>query len=165
MANKLRTFNFDTPSSITPVSEKVAYPWDEWLDGDIWQLEQGADFETHPLMMERIIRTRATARGAKVRLRHQPRDLNGRSRKPDPFGTIVMQRTDIVGPAEERENTADRHRKRTAAAEKRASKKAAAAKDAEETLAKAGIKPKKITKASKKITKPSKRPAKRLASV
>ena len=157
MANKLRTFDFDTPSNITPPSDKVAYPWDEWLDGDIWQLEQGEDFETHPLMMERIIRTRATARGAKVRLRHQPgvNGLNGKARKPDPFGTIIMQRTDILGPAEAAVEEKAKAAKRAENTTKRANRKAAATKDAEETLAKAGIKP-------RKSAKPSKRPAKRL---
>lgn len=176
MAEKLKTFDWTPASAITPEgSEKVVYPWEEWLDGDIWQLREGDDFATHPLMMERIIRTRATARGAKVRLRHQP--LNG-DRNGEPFGVIVLQRTDVKGPAESR---------KAAQAAARAEKKAAATKDAAETLAKAGIKPvkkaaaksngapvkngsavrKSVSKRPAKAVKHavSKRPAKRTVSV
>lgn len=125
MATKLRTFDFSEPSVITSPNEKAVYPWDEWLDGDIWELRQGEDFDTHPLMMERIIRTRATARRTKVRLRHQPAD--GR-KNGDPFGVIILQRTDVKGPAEARKA-------------EQAAKRAAAKADAAETLRKAGIKP------------------------
>jgi hypothetical protein len=111
MATKLTEFNFDAPSRMTS-GDKAIYPWDDWFDGDIWQLEQGTDFDTHPLMMERIIRTRATGKGAKIRMRHQP--LNG-----DSWGVIVLERTDIEGP-EARDN------RLAAAAAKRAAKKAAA---------------------------------------
>jgi len=129
MATKLRTFDFSQPSVITSPNEKAVYPWDEWLDGDIWQLTQGEDFDTHPLMMERIIRTRATARRTKVRLRHQP--LDGR-RNGDPFGVIILQRTDVKGPAEA---------KKVEQANKRAAKRAEAEKAAAKTLREAGIKP------------------------
>ena len=144
MAQKLRTFDFGRASALTS-SEKATYPWSEWLDGDIWQLTEGEDFQTHPLMMERIIRTRATGRGAKVRLRHMP--INGDT---SPFGVIVLQRHDIAGPAE---------RKRQEAREKRAAKKVAAEKEAQETLEKAGI------KTTRKVAKPpSKRPVKKVVA-
>ena len=74
MATKLKTFDFSQPSRLT-TSDKATYPWDEWLDGDIWELTSGKDFDGHPLMMERIIRTRATGRHAKINLRHIP--MNG----------------------------------------------------------------------------------------
>lgn len=143
MAEKLRTFDFDKPSEITS-SEKRSYPWEQWLDGDIWRLEQGEDFDTHPLMMERIVRTRAVTRGAKVRLRHQPSHPgNG-----DPFGVLVIQRTDIDGPAQVKKNEA---------AAKRAAKKEAAAQEAEELLTSNGIKPR---KAPAKAAAPAKTPVK-----
>jgi hypothetical protein len=91
MATKLKTFDFSAPSKLT-TSDKATYPWDEWLDGDIWQLTFGEDFDGHPLMMERIIRTRATGRRAKINLRHVP--MNG-----EPWGIIVVQRNDVQGPA------------------------------------------------------------------
>src|SRR5580765_2466999 len=108
MATKLKTFDWTTPSKLT-TSEKATYPWEDWFDGDIWQLTVDEDFDGHPLMMERIIRTRATGRDAKVRMRHVP--LNG-----DPWGQIVLQRTDIDGPDEA---------KRKATSEKRAATRAA----------------------------------------
>ena len=143
MATKLKTFDFTKASKLTEApEEKVLYPWDEWFDGDIWQLQEGEDFETHPLMMERIIRTRATGKRAKVRVKHLP--LNG-----DPWGTIVMQRHDVQGPLEAR---------KTEAKAKRAAKKAEAEADAQAMLAKAGIKSRAISKT------PSKRPVKKAAA-
>jgi hypothetical protein len=159
MATKLNKFDFSAPSAIT-TSEKAVYPWTEWLDGDIWQLTEGEDFDTHPLMMERIVRTRATARGAKVRLRHVP--LNGSS----PFGMIVMQRTDVAGPAA---------LKKAEQTEKRASKKAAAQAEAQEIVRNLKVvpngKPKpskkaaaKPTTAKKSISKRPSRPAPKVAA-
>ena len=92
MATKLKTFDFEQPSSLT-MSDKATYPWEKWFDGDIWELTWNEDFYTHPLMMERIVRTRATGKHAKVRLRHVA--MNG-----EPWGKIVFQRTDIEGPDE-----------------------------------------------------------------
>jgi hypothetical protein len=149
MAEKLATFDFTAPSAITSPTEKAVYPWEEWLDGDIWQLTQDEDFDTHPLMMERIIRTRATARGAKVRLRHQPKNEAGKRGKRDPFGIIILQRSDIVGPAAADAAAADAAQAKQERARARAEKKAAAEKDALETLTKAGIKPTKKAAASR----------------
>ena len=64
MARKLSSFDFSQKSTITPPDSSRRYPWDEWLDGDIWELTFGEDFDMHPLMMERIIRTRSTNRKA-----------------------------------------------------------------------------------------------------
>jgi hypothetical protein len=154
MAEKLRSFDFDKPSEITS-SDKRLYPWDQWFDGDIWKLTTGEDFGTHPLMMERIIRTRAVNRQAKVRLRHQPLHPGTN----DPFGVIIIQRTDMTGPAEQR---------KAEAAERRRAKKVAATKEAEALLASKGITPingAKVPRRSKVAAKaaskvPSKRPAK-----
>ena len=130
MATKIKTFDFDQPSTLT-TTDKATYPWDQWFDGDIWKLTWDEDFHTHPLMMERIIRTRATGRSAKVRLRHVP--MNG-----DPWGEIVVQRTDAVGPDE-----AKREARRAKAAATRAAKVG--------TVKKNGSKPSK--KAPRTITK------------
>jgi hypothetical protein len=113
MATKIKTFDFDQPSTLT-TTDKATYPWDLWFDGDIWEIVWDEDFQTHPLMMERIIRTRATGRGAKVRLRHVP--MNG-----DPWGKIIIQRKDVVGPEE-----AKREERRAKSAATRAANKATA---------------------------------------
>lgn len=96
MSERLTHYDFSKPSIIT-ASDRMNYPWDEWFDGGIWRIEQGVDFKTHPLMMERIIRTRATARKAKIVLRHEPRPGT-----QDPFGYIVFQRTDVPHPVPHR---------------------------------------------------------------
>jgi hypothetical protein len=146
MAERLRSFDFTTQSAITSAESKGRnrYPWNDWFDGDIWKLTQGEDFDTSPLMMERIIRTRASNKNhkAKVTLRHLPA-LNGDS------PSIVLQRTDIDGPA---------LAKKAEAAERRKAKKAAAEAAAAETLQKAGIKPKAKANGVKSV---SKRPAKK----
>jgi hypothetical protein len=160
MADKLKTFDWSQPSNITPEgTDKVVYPWEDWLDGDIWQLTEGDDFDTHPLMMERIIRTRATARGAKVRLRHQPKTpYNGKRGKVNPFGLIIVQRTDVVGPAESAKASNAAEAAKQERARVRAEKKAAAEKAALETLSNAGIKP-----AKKAVAKNGAAPVKSVA--
>lgn len=120
MATKLSSFDFTKASDLTS-SEKATYPWGEWLDGDIWKLIEGEDFQTHPLMMERIIRTRATSKRARVRLRHAPLDDDSNG----PFGVIVVQRVDIEGPTAVAEAEAAAAAKKAEAAAKRAERKLA----------------------------------------
>lgn len=145
MAETLKNFDWDKPSELT-TTEKAVYPWEQWLDGDIWELRHGEDFHTHPLMMERIIRTRATGRRAKVRMRHVP--LNG-----EPWGVIILQRYDITGPSEA---------KRQEAKAKRDAKKKAAAQEAEQIVK--DIKPKaKAKAASKQATNGTPTPTKSVA--
>lgn len=117
MATKLKEFDFSTPSNLTKADEKAVYPWDDWFDGDIWQLTHGEDFDPHPLMMERIIRTRATGRKAKVKIRHLP--LHAKSNGNDPTGIIVMERSDVVGPEQEKHERRSAAAKRGAAARKK----------------------------------------------
>jgi hypothetical protein len=115
MATKLKDFDFTHQSKLTPSGGKDSYPWDDWFDGDIWQITYGEDFDSHPLMMERIIRTRIVGREGKVTLRHV-------GVGDEPWGIIVLRRSDIEGPnmRKRRETTENR----TAA---RAAKKATAA--------------------------------------
>jgi len=40
MAKKVKSFDF------TPVGRPAKYPWDQWLDGGIWELKAGEDFDT-----------------------------------------------------------------------------------------------------------------------
>jgi hypothetical protein len=154
MGTKLKTFDWTPQSNVTAAtSKRVVYPWDDWFDGDIWQLTEGVDFDTPALMMERIVRTRATAVGAKVRMRHQPSvdsDKYG-------YGTLILQRTDIKGPGDA---------KKAEAAAKRAAKRVEAEKAARKTLKAAGIKPVKRTAArnGQPVKHVSKRPAKKVAA-
>jgi hypothetical protein len=140
MAERLRSFDFTAQSEITTTRKRGRrrYPWAEWFDGDIWKITQGEDFDSSPLMMERVIRTRASNKNNRVTvtMRHLPA-MNGEA------PSIVLQRTDTVGPAE---------RRKLEAKERRNAKKAAAEAAAQDTLAKAGIKP---------VKKVSKRPARK----
>ena len=43
MANKIKTFDFDQPSTLT-TTDKATYPWDKWFDGDIWESTYDEDF-------------------------------------------------------------------------------------------------------------------------
>jgi len=151
MATKLKSYDFSQPSQLT-TSEKATYPWDEWFDGDIWQITQGEDFDGHPLMMERIIRTRATGKRARVRLRHLP--TNG-----DQWGAIVLQRVDIVGANEAKRNASNEKRAAT-----RASKTPTAEVTDIETKRKPAVKKGPTTKrVAGKANGVSKVPSKRLA--
>lgn len=147
MAERLRSFDFTAQSAITAAESKGRnrYPWTDWFDGDIWKISQGTDFETSPLMMERIIRTRASNKNhkAKVTLRHIPA-LNGDS------AAIVLQRTDIPGPSA---------RKRSEAKERRQAKREAADQAAQATLQAAGITP--VVQKANGVKQVSKRPAKK----
>ena len=159
MAEKLKNFNFDQASTLT-TTEKAVYPWGDWFDGSIWKLTYGEDFETHPLMMERIIRTRATGRSAKVRLRHQP--LNG-----DQWGVIVLQRTDPNSPVAQVAAAEQKAAKNQARNAKRAATMAAKKEAAEVKPSTTKTKPA-VNKAPavKTVAKtPSKRPQRKLASV
>ena len=110
MAHKLKSYDFTQSSSLT-MSDKAVYPWDEWFDGDIWEITAGEDFQGHPLMMERIIRTRATGKKARVSMRHVP--MNG-----EPWGKIVLQRTDVAGPEQAKRQSAAQKRAATRKANK-----------------------------------------------
>ena len=148
MAERLSSFDFTAQSAITSAESKGRnrYPWDDRFDGDIWKITRGVDFDAEPLMMERIIRTRASNKNhkAKVTLRHLPA-LNGDS------PSIVLQRTDIVGPSAA---------KKLEQKERRQAKRMAAEQGAQETLRAAGITPS-ATKVNGTKKTVSKRPAKK----
>ena len=94
MAEVLKEFDWEAKPE-APNIPKPVYHWDDWFNGDIWLLEQGKDFYGHPLMMERISRTRAHSRSATIQMRHV--GVNG-----DRYGKLIIQRTDIIGPTEAR---------------------------------------------------------------
>lgn len=69
MSTVLKSFDwtFVSRNSATPRSR--SYPWNEWFDGRIHQLEPDIDFDGPPVSLERVIRTSANRRGIKVRVR------------------------------------------------------------------------------------------------
>jgi hypothetical protein len=110
MATKLQEFDFGPQSRLTN-GDKAVYPWDDWFDGDIWAITFEEDFEGTPLMMERIIRSRAVSREAKVTLRHQSPDGG------PGMGVIIFQRTDIEGPQAKQRRLDKRRAKKAATVE------------------------------------------------
>lgn len=45
------------------------YPWEEWLDGGIWKLKQGEDFQAKLQTFRSNAGTQAKKRGGKLRTR------------------------------------------------------------------------------------------------
>jgi hypothetical protein len=45
------------------------YPWDEWLDGSVWELAPGEDFKGKPATFRSVAIGQAKKRGGKVRTR------------------------------------------------------------------------------------------------
>jgi hypothetical protein len=69
MATILRSYDWTVVSRNNKRARSRSYPWDDWFDGRIWQLEKGVDFDGPATSLERVIRTSANRRGIKVRIR------------------------------------------------------------------------------------------------
>lgn len=69
MATVLKSYDWTYVSRNSPSPRSRSYPWNEWFDGRIWQLEPETDFDGPPVSLERVIRTSANRRGIKVRVR------------------------------------------------------------------------------------------------
>jgi hypothetical protein len=50
------------------------YPWDEWLDGGVWELVPGADFKGKPATFRASAVAQAARREGKVRTQRIHRD-------------------------------------------------------------------------------------------
>jgi hypothetical protein len=80
MATVLRTFDWSRVSRNSDSPRTRVYPWHEWFDGRIWQLEPEVDFDGPAYSLEKVIRSTATKQGYRVRVRITPE------------GNVVMQR-------------------------------------------------------------------------
>jgi hypothetical protein len=58
MARRLDTF---------PAASSARYPWDEWLDGSVWELVRGDDFHAKPTTFRSNAQTQAKRRGGRAR--------------------------------------------------------------------------------------------------
>lgn len=65
MAKRIHSFEFyvTTPTRTSP------YPLDEWMDGSIWEVERGVDFEGTPRHMQSRLHHYASTRGYRVQTR------------------------------------------------------------------------------------------------
>lgn len=50
-----------------PAATGSRYPWDEWLDGSVWELGRGDDFQAKPSTFRTNAQTQAKKRGGRVR--------------------------------------------------------------------------------------------------
>lgn len=80
MAHRLPSYDFPTGG---PVSK---YPWDEWLDGSVWRLIGGRDFQVPADNFRRHVCTTAKRRGLEVRTTVQDGDVILQALALDPEG-------------------------------------------------------------------------------
>jgi hypothetical protein len=52
-----------------PAAHAQHYPWEEWLDGNVWQLDRGTDYTAKANTIITNARTQARRRGGSVRTR------------------------------------------------------------------------------------------------
>jgi hypothetical protein len=52
-------------------ARRSRYPWDEWLDGRVWRLRQGQDFEANPKTIRSRLQQNARKRGGRARTLEQ----------------------------------------------------------------------------------------------
>ena len=69
MATILPTYDWTRASAHIENARSRAYPWEEWLDGQIRKLDRHEDFDGPSMSVERVIRTSANRRGIRVRIR------------------------------------------------------------------------------------------------
>lgn len=62
MAKKLATFNFPHGGR-----KGIEFDWDSILDGEIWQLEQGKDFDADPKTFIGAVARQANSRNLRVK--------------------------------------------------------------------------------------------------
>lgn len=80
MATVLRSFDWSRVSRNSDSPRTRSYPWTDWFDGRIWQLEPEVDFDGPAYSLEKVIRSTATKQGYRVRVRITPE------------GNVVMQK-------------------------------------------------------------------------
>jgi len=61
LAKKLRSHNFSGRGA------RNIYPWEEWFDGNIWELTHGEDFHGEAKSFRSNLHTAAAKYGGKVR--------------------------------------------------------------------------------------------------
>jgi hypothetical protein len=69
MATILPQYDWTRASAHVVKARSRAYPWEEWLDGQIRKLDRVEDFDGPAMSVERVIRTSANRRGIRVRIR------------------------------------------------------------------------------------------------
>ena len=87
MAEILEEFDFSLHQRGSPGK----YPWSEWMDGQIWKVKRGVDFEVSTLSFAGFLRGHAKRKGKTV--------------KAARFGDYVVFQFALDGPAERAEES------------------------------------------------------------
>lgn len=77
MAEVLENFEFSHGS-------KAKYPWHQWLDGRIWKLTKGIDFDVSPSSFSVSAHQRANREGKKLRTSTSGDSITIQSYEPEP---------------------------------------------------------------------------------
>ena len=80
MAHRLGSYDFSRGGATSK------YPWDEWLDGRIWRLIGGRDFQVPANNFRRHVCTTAKRRGLRVQTHVQDGDVILQALPLDPEG-------------------------------------------------------------------------------
>ena len=56
------------------LARPTKYPWGDWLDGEVWELKSGEDFDGKPANFRSVALAQARNRGGRVRTRLQKLD-------------------------------------------------------------------------------------------
>lgn len=61
--NTYSEFVAERIESLQPVARQRLYPWSNWLDGSVWRIRRGTDFEVSGASMAAMVRLRAQHEG------------------------------------------------------------------------------------------------------
>jgi hypothetical protein len=70
--------------ALPPLVTNHKYEWDSWLDGRVWELSEGKDFQVAPRNFASLARGAADQRGKQLTIRRRENAvfLQARERKP-----------------------------------------------------------------------------------
>jgi hypothetical protein len=89
--------------NFTPLRGRPAiYPWERWMDGSMWRIHRGSDFEVSTRSMAQSIRERGRRDGVQVSARQLGEAVEFRFQPADPveFATFDEEptRANSTGP-------------------------------------------------------------------
>jgi hypothetical protein len=60
------------PATVTgPIAPTAKYPWEEWTDGQVWEIIRGEDFDILAGNMAQVLRSYGIRKGLKVTTRRR----------------------------------------------------------------------------------------------
>lgn len=78
--------------SFTIEKHRVAkYPWSEWMDGSIWRIKQGEDFESKAISMVGTMYGKAKRNGYKLSVAHNGTTVEFRFKRKARAGVTAVE--------------------------------------------------------------------------